>query len=96
MDLSAGRLFTLAWVPPSSTAVSDGSADPALLAVVEKAVKQRRDSVEQFTKGGREDLANNEQAEIDILQAYLPEQLGQADNVHVVVVIEVAPPPIIF
>ncbi len=47
------------------------------LAVVEKMVKQRRDSVEQFTKGGREDLANTELAEIEILQHYLPKQLSE-------------------
>ncbi len=53
--------------------------DPALLAIVEKAVKQRRDSVEQFTKGGRDDLAASEQAEIEILETYLPEQLGESE-----------------
>jgi uncharacterized protein YqeY len=53
--------------------------DAALLAVVEKAVKQRRDSVEQFTKGGRDDLAANEQAEISILETYLPEQLSDTE-----------------
>lgn len=53
--------------------------DAALLGVLEKAVKQRRDSVEQFTRGGREDLATKEQAEIDILEQYLPAQLTEAE-----------------
>ena len=53
--------------------------DPALLAIVEKAVKQRRDSVEQFTKGGRDDLAAIERAEIDVLETYLPEQLSAGE-----------------
>ncbi len=53
--------------------------DAGLLAVLEKAVKQRRDSVEQFTKGGREDLAANERAEIEVLSGYLPEQLSDAE-----------------
>jgi uncharacterized protein YqeY len=53
--------------------------DAGLLGVLEKAVKQRRDSVEQFTRGGREDLASREQAEIDILEAYLPAQLSDAE-----------------
>lgn len=47
--------------------------DPAEeLQVVSTLVKQRKDSIEQFTKGGRHDLADKEQAEIAILNAYLP------------------------
>ena len=48
----------------------------AVLAVLTKMVKQRRDSVEQFEKGGREDLAAIERAEILVLNDYLPEQLS--------------------
>ena len=51
--------------------------DAGVLAVMEKAVKQRRDSIEQFNKGGREDLSAIEQAELDIIQTYLPEQLSE-------------------
>jgi uncharacterized protein len=43
-----------------------------VLQVVASLVKQRRDSIEQFTKGGRTDLAEREQAEIAVLEAYLP------------------------
>ncbi|MDJ0759402.1 MAG: GatB/YqeY domain-containing protein [Woeseiaceae bacterium] len=52
--------------------------DAAVLGVIEKMVKQRRDSVEQFTKGGRTDLADIETAEIAVLETYLPEQLDDA------------------
>jgi len=50
--------------------------DAGTLAVLTKMVKQRRDSVEQFEKGNREDLASIERAEIDVIQNYLPAQLA--------------------
>ena len=50
--------------------------DAGVLSVIEKAVKQRRDSIEQFTQGGRDDLVANEQAELEVIQTYLPEQLS--------------------
>ena len=50
--------------------------DAGVLAVLTKMVKQRRDSVEQFEKGNREDLAEIERNEIAVLDAYLPEQLS--------------------
>ena len=53
--------------------------DAGVLSVLDKMVKQRRDSVEQFVKGGREDLAAIERAEIGILETYLPEQLGDEE-----------------
>ena len=53
--------------------------DAALLGIVEKAVKQRRDSIEQFTKGNRTDLADIEQAELEVIEAYLPEPLSEAE-----------------
>ena len=53
--------------------------DAGVLAVLDKMVKQRRDSVEQFVKGGREDLAAIERAEIEVLENYLPEQLSEAE-----------------
>ena len=49
------------------------------LQVVSTLVKQRRDSIEQFTKGGRPDLADKEQAEIIILNAYLPAAASDED-----------------
>jgi len=53
--------------------------DVAVLAVLNKMVKQRRDSIQQFTDGGREDLANIELAEIEVLDTYLPEPLADED-----------------
>ncbi|RZV37017.1 MAG: GatB/YqeY domain-containing protein [Chromatiales bacterium] len=53
--------------------------DAAVLGVLNKMVKQRRDSVEQFEKGDREDLAAIERAEIEVLETYLPEQMSAGD-----------------
>ena len=54
--------------------------DPAeSLAVIRRQVKQRQDSIEQFTQAGRAELAANEQAEIAILERYLPAGLSAAD-----------------
>ena len=53
--------------------------DTAVLGVLNKMVKQRRDSVEQFEKGDREDLAAIERAEIEVLENYLPEQMSAED-----------------
>lgn len=51
--------------------------DDAVLAVISKEVKQRRDSIEEFKKGGREDLVAQNEAEIAILMAYLPQQMAE-------------------
>jgi uncharacterized protein YqeY len=53
--------------------------DAAVLSVLDKMVKQRRDSVEQFQNGGRNDLADIELAEIAVLDTYLPEQLSDTE-----------------
>ena len=53
--------------------------DAGILAVMTKMVKQRRDSIEQYTNGGRPDLAETEQAEISIIEAYLPKQMDEND-----------------
>lgn len=53
--------------------------DAGIHGVIATEVKRRRDSVEQYRAGNRADLADKEQSEIDILQAYLPEQLGEAE-----------------
>ena len=52
--------------------------DAAVLAVLEKMLKQRKDSVSQYEGAGREDLAAIERAEIEVIQTYLPAQLDEA------------------
>ncbi len=53
--------------------------DAGVLKIVEKLVKQGQDSAEQFTKGERQELADKELAEIEILKAYLPEPLSDSE-----------------
>ena len=53
--------------------------DEGVLAVISKEVKQRRDSIEEFKKGGREDLVAHNEAYIAILMEYLPAQLTEAE-----------------
>jgi uncharacterized protein len=53
--------------------------DPAVLAVMEKMVKQRKDSVSQYEAADREDLAAVERAEIVVIERYLPAKLGEAE-----------------
>ncbi len=53
--------------------------DAGILGVLEKMLKQRRDSVSQFKQGGREDLADIELAEIDVVNTYMPEQMDDAE-----------------
>jgi len=58
--------------------------DPEILAVLAKQAKSRRESIEAFEAAGREDLAEKERAELEIIESYLPEQLGE-DQVREVV-----------
>jgi uncharacterized protein len=53
--------------------------DARALVVLDKMVKQRRDSAEQFTNAGRNELADRENAEITVIQEFLPVQLGEAE-----------------
>lgn len=51
--------------------------DEQVLAVLDKMVKQRRDSITQYTDAGRDDLADVEKAEVEVIQTYLPEALSE-------------------
>lgn len=53
--------------------------DASVLAIVEKLIKQRKDAIAQFEAGGRADLVAKETAEVEVLAAYLPQQLSEAE-----------------
>lgn len=53
--------------------------DAGIVAIIEKLIKQRKDSIEQFQKAGRTDLVDQETKELKILQAYMPAQLSAAE-----------------
>ena len=79
------RLTTLRGVLASFTneAVAKGKkpqdklTDDEAIAVLRRLVKQRKDSIEQFEKGGRSDLAENEKAELQVLEQFLPAQMSE-------------------
>ena len=50
--------------------------DTAIVAIVDKLIKQRKDSITQFEAGGRQDLADKEKSELTVLQVYLPERMS--------------------
>jgi hypothetical protein len=53
--------------------------DEEIEAVIRRGVKQRKDSIEQYAKGGRQDLVDTEQAEMDLLQTYLPQGMSEQE-----------------
>jgi uncharacterized protein len=59
-------------------------ADDEVVAVIKKQIKQRQDSIEQFEKGGRPELAAKEKSEIDIMKVYLPAEMA-ADEIKLIV-----------
>jgi uncharacterized protein len=69
-----------------SEQIAKGNPEPFLsdadaMALIKRSVKQRKDSIEQFTNGGRNDLAETEKAELAILETYLP-QMMSADDIR--------------
>lgn len=61
------------------------ASDQEVLNFVAKEAKQRKDSIEAFRKGGRNDLAEKEEIELKILQSYLPVQMGEAELKKIIV-----------
>ena len=53
--------------------------DAKAVQIINKMIKQRNDSISQFRDGGRDDLADNEQSEVDVLSKYKPKQLSEED-----------------
>jgi len=56
--------------------------DTEFLQILSGMVKQRKDSIEQFAKGGRTDLVEKEEAELKIIQAFMPQQLSEEEMLH--------------
>ena len=61
--------------------------DADVVTIIDKMLKQRRDSIAQFEKGGRQDLADNEKFEISVLQAYMPQGLSEAEIADAVIAV---------
>lgn len=55
------------------------ATDEDVMSVIEKQVKQRKDSIEQYTSGNRPELAAKESQELELLQVYMPEQMGEEE-----------------
>ena len=70
--------FVLAAIQNEEVAQRHDIDDAAIEAVLRKQTKMRRESIEAFTKGGRDELAKKETAELAILESYLPTQLDEA------------------
>lgn len=58
---------------------TDELGDEDTITIIRRLVKQRKDSIEQFTKGGRKDLAENEEAEMKILETFLPQLMSKEE-----------------
>jgi len=93
-DVLRGLLTAVSNAEIARVDVKDASAirqelnDPGVLDVIQKQAKQRRESIEEYQKANRTDLAGREQAELELLMAYLPAQLSRdeiADEVRRVI-----------
>ena len=76
--LTASRML-VAQIKDATVNAGKDITDAEVVKVVAKAIKQRQDSIAQFRDGGRDDLADKEQAEMDLFKKYQPEQMGEAD-----------------
>jgi len=81
--LSAIRLL-LAAIKQREVDERKEMSDADVMSVIEKMIKQRRDSIEQFQRGGRQDLVDIELFELSVLQAYMPQALSEGEVVAAV------------
>jgi uncharacterized protein YqeY len=65
----------------------NGISDVEIIDMLQKMIRQRQESIEMYTKGNRPELAAKEQAEIDVINRYLPKQLSEADTVAAIAAI---------
>ena len=90
-SMKAGDKATLATVRLMLSAIKNrdielrtgkggGDDDAIVVEVLQKMVKQRRESIAMFTSGGRQELADNEAAEIAVIERFLPQQLSEAET----------------
>ncbi|OGW76311.1 MAG: aspartyl-tRNA amidotransferase [Omnitrophica bacterium RIFCSPHIGHO2_02_FULL_49_9] len=79
LRVSALRLLKTAIHNRAIEKKQDVLDDKDILDIIQKQVKQRRDSIEGFQRGNRDDLVAKEKQELEILQSYLPKQLSEAE-----------------
>lgn len=77
--LGALRLISAALQEREIATRTDKLSDQDIAAVLQKMLKQRRDSLAIYEKAGRQDLANQEAKEIEVIEEFLPQQLGEAE-----------------
>ena len=77
--LSAVRALRGKVIEAAKSGGDDETSDDDVVAMAKSLIKQRRQSIEEFKKGNRDDLIVNEEAEIAVLEAYLPPQLTEAE-----------------
>lgn len=81
IGLAATRLIQAALkdrdIAARSKGNTDGISDDEILGMLQSMIKQRRDSIEMYEKGGRPELAEREAREIDVIESFLPEQMDE-------------------